>query len=69
MFLLITIHKIIKAFKLIACIHEDPNILSLLPQAQGKLSMNQDSSHRRPIYFSVPISSPRLTSKCEIHYK
>lgn len=57
MFLLIIIHKIIKAFKLIASIHEDQNILSFLPQAQRKLPMSQESSHRGPIYFSGPISS------------
>lgn len=38
MFLLIIIHKIIKAFKLIASIHEDQNILSLIPQAEKMIS-------------------------------
>lgn len=61
--------KIIKAFKFIASICEDQNILSLLSQAHRKLSVSQESSHRRPICFVVSINSPILPSKYESNEK
>lgn len=68
MFLLIIIHKIIKAFKLIASIHEDQNILSLLPQAQGKSSMSQDSSHRRPWTYQLPLIDFKIQNPLKVKF-